>query len=461
MRPMRYLARVTIELTTPMLIGGDAGELSDRVFVTDANGLPTIPGTSLVGVLRHAFAEIHGAATVDNLFGFQSDNEGHGSRLAVSFGLIHDQTDTPVEGLRDSAAIDSDPVLEQARRGIMRDHVRIGHHGAVDGDGKFDQTVVAAGHRFTFELELAGTAEDETLWRQLLSLLSSGRLRLGGSTRRGLGAFVVRRLVGDRFDLTEPGQFAAYARHPVSLAAPGNLPNIEVQAKPGDDELVCLRLKPESFWMFGGGTFDGTGDGSADMLPVAERRIRWHDGRGTVGEEEILIPGSSVKGALAHRCAYYAHALAGVFADGLDEEELERVLSERPEPVIELFGMARDTDDGRAEGRSGRIFIDDIFLPADRYQQKEVAHVSIDRFTGGPIDGALFFEKPFFGGDDIPLTIRVQNPDDLSDAAREILKRALTDLGEGLLPLGGGVNRGNGVFTAQAALPAWLAGGEQ
>jgi len=54
----RYLARLTIEFETAFIIGGGQDDLLfDDVFVADANGLPTLPGSSLAGVLRHAWAD--------------------------------------------------------------------------------------------------------------------------------------------------------------------------------------------------------------------------------------------------------------------------------------------------------------------------------------------------------------------------------------------------------------------
>ena len=47
------LAHVTIELSTPLTIGtGNGDDLNDSTCVLDTNGLPTIPGTSLAGMLR-------------------------------------------------------------------------------------------------------------------------------------------------------------------------------------------------------------------------------------------------------------------------------------------------------------------------------------------------------------------------------------------------------------------------
>ena len=75
-------------------------------------------------------------------------------------------------------------------------------------------------------------------------------------------------------------------------------------------------------------------------------------------------------------------------------------------------------------------------------------HVSIDRFTGGAIDGALFSEKVIDGRDlELKTTIMVKDTGEegLNDAL-ECLERALKDIDLGTLTFGGGSGRGHGTF---------------
>src|SRR5271169_2574640 len=153
--PLRYAARVTIEFTTPFIIGaGDPDLFSDAVFVADANGLPALPGSSIAGVLRHELtASINNGSSmskdiIDDLFGFQEKDAGKGSRLRVSWGCIHDSRNIPVEGIADPARLDGE-VLNKARYAMQRDHVCITHKGTAKKQGKFDERSVTAGHRFT------------------------------------------------------------------------------------------------------------------------------------------------------------------------------------------------------------------------------------------------------------------------------------------------------------------------
>lgn len=69
--------------------------------------------------------------------------------------------------------------------------------------------------------------------------------------------------------------------------------------------------------------------------------------------------------------------------------------------------------------------------------------VSIDRFTGGTRDGALFNEQPLFGGRQSLVTVDLQlaNPQEYEIG---LLLLLLKDLWTGDLPLGGEISTGRG-----------------
>ena len=193
----------------------------------------------------------------------------------------------------------------------------------------------------------------------------------------------------------------------------------------------------------------GFGNDVADMTYVSNPCVIWKSGKGTFEEKEkfILIPASSVKGALSHRTAYYYNQLEGVFADGLTQKQLEEKAGSGNRAVRTLFGSAGD-EHGRNKVRGRAIFSDVIVEKPSSARDKVLNHVSIDRFTGGAINGALFDEETLFAkGTEFALTILVSR--DAADEPNVIgaFEKALEDVCSGLLPLGGGVGRGNGTFT--------------
>lgn len=109
--------------------------------------------------------------------------------------------------------------------------------------------------------------------------------------------------------------------------------------------------------------------------------------------------------------------------------------------ITKLFGT--EVDNQRAGSiQASRVQVDETLIegtPPDWVQ----ARVSIDRFTGGALDGALFTEKPIFGvnGVVVTLNLRLINPE---PGEIGLLLLALKDLWTGDLPIGGERSIGRG-----------------
>ena len=89
----------------------------------------------------------------------------------------------------------------------------------------------------------------------------------------------------------------------------------------------------------------------------------------------------------------------------------------------------------------------DLLLDHTSFDEKILNHVAIDRFTGGAKPGALFSEKVTVGrGQTLNIEIqvnhsRVEKEEEGRDAIT-VFEESLQHLCCGLLPLGGGVQRG-------------------
>ena len=92
-----------------------------------------------------------------------------------------------------------------------------------------------------------------------------------------------------------------------------------------------------------------------------------------------------------------------------------------------------------------------MFISPDKYDQKLINHVSIDRFTGGAMPGKLFSDKPVYlkANNKIKLKIYVEKTALTNSNIKESLKLALLDLTQGRLQLGAGSGRGHGYFIAE------------
>lgn len=55
----RMIARITLEATSPLAVGsGEKDIITDAPVARDVNDLPYIPGTSLMGIIRHSLKDL-------------------------------------------------------------------------------------------------------------------------------------------------------------------------------------------------------------------------------------------------------------------------------------------------------------------------------------------------------------------------------------------------------------------
>lgn len=460
----RFLARVVIEAAAPLNIGsGNKGIKSDSLVVRDVNGLPFIPGTTLAGLLRHSLPQ----EEQEVLMGSRSC----GSSLVITEAKIVDADGTPVDGIAPSEILDSE-FLSRYKELPIRQHVKIGHRGATVRHGKFDEEIVLKGTRFCFEIEfVADNKSQESQIKKLLSCLLSDTFRIGSGSRSGFGQIDVVSCKYQMVDLTNEKELALYLKKSSSLSQEweGFTDDIleELKAlKPASDGWVeyQLRLTPEDFFFFG----SGYGNDTADMTFVRESYVDWNGNVATMIEKEqvLLIPASSVKGALSHRLAFHYNKLVGNTVESLQEKGLapEDFTGKNNPAVKALFGSEGEKSErgGELIGKQrGNVLVSDV-METRFIQPKLLNHVSIDRFTGGAIDGALFTEQVVYGGrQELPvMTLFVRSDALKDDIILKAWESALEDLCKGMLPLGGGSNRGHGVFKGSLTKNGQLLYGE-
>ncbi len=438
----RFLARFVIEAETPLAVGsGEKDILTDALVATDVNGLPYIPGTAIAGVVRHMIEEVKSESfDANQIFGFQAKKDGRGSEIIFTEAKILNSKGEVIDGM-DLKAKD-DLLLKYYADLPIRQHVRINEKGVTDKAGKFDEQVIFAGTRFCFEIEMvAKDAKDEANFQKALEQIQSKTFRIGSGTRCGFGEIKVIKLYKRSLDLKQANDLELYLSKSSNLSEEwcGWKKHDILNDDKADGWITYeLKLQPEDFFLFG----SGFGDDEVDMTPEKEKKVIWKDGEGELSEERVLIPASSVKGALAHRVAFHYNRLKERFAGCTGDKEPK--VGNENEAVQALFGYENQKE--KKQVRGNLLFSDVI---GDRsLEDKILNHVAIDRFTGGAIDGALFSEKTTYGkGQEFTLTILAKCDAFKGDKIQDSLEAAMIDICKGMLPLGGGVNRGNGVFT--------------
>ena len=428
----RFLAHVIIEAKTPLKVGGGKNDLFlDAPVQRDWNGLPMILGTSVAGILRRAFEDLKGVDDKNEIFGMKDErdpNKQKGSRLIISNALLLvDKNNKVCEEL----LLEKSEFLRLFDILPIRDHVAIGANGVAKDTGKFDEEVVFKGTRFKFSLEFDGSKEE---FEEILNLLCDPTLRLGSGSSKGFGSLGILEIKWGEF---EPDRYSSslnfssdeFVKFMPDSAADSNLKrHIRYE----------LKILPDDFFMFG----SGFGDKDGDQTPVLESVIDYKNER--LSKRKILIPASSVKGALSHRTAFHFNKINKRFG------EKAKVGSEN-EAVREIFGYEKNKND---KGAKGKILISDCFLDYDEAKDTKVfEHVSIDRFTGGAIDSALFQEKAIAKRDEFIIEILLRNDvcgdkekEKTFNNALEAIETALDDVVQERLSLGGATTKGYGFF---------------
>lgn len=436
----RLLARFIIEATTPIAVGtGEKDIFTDAVVAKDVNGLPYIPGTTIAGVVRSMLDPDKNS----ELFGFQENKQGRGSEICFTEAKLLDSHGIPVDGIKAKSFIEGDSLLSKYASLPIRQHVRINDKGTATDMGKYDEQVVFAGSRFCFEIEIVS---DKTHTDQLNTVIDSVKhesFRLGGGTRKGFGEISIVDLKCVTLDLTDTEQLAKYISKSSNLEESGKWQGWE-SADCGQKlysgwKVYELEISPIDFMMFGSGY--GDDEGNADMTTVKASKVRWtDDGKGGLEQQLVLIPATSLKGALRHRTAYHYNIKKGIRAEELSEEQMHDVLLNN-ETEIALFGCNKDNEFTR-----GNVILNDII--EQKATPKILQHIAVDRYTGGTIDGALFAEQvDYSAGKTYSTKILVNS--NVKEEYLEAFEKSLKDLTEGKLPLGGGVNRGHGFFYGQ------------
>lgn len=441
----RFLARFVIEAKTPLAVGsGEKDITTDALVATDVNGLPYIPGTAIAGVVRSMIGE----ESAKTFFGYQVPNkkkDGKGSEIIFTEAKILNSKGEVVDGLN-IYAIDKDPLLKEYKELPIRQHARISEKGVTVKGGKFDEQVVFAGTRFCFELEMVSDGNNYSDFESVLSQINNKTFRIGSGTRCGFGEVEVVEMQRAKLDLSKPNELELYLDKSSNLSEDWNGwqrdENIEKETLSTDWVEYKLSLQPEDFFLFG----SGFGDEDVDMTPVKARKVEWSNGCGKLSDKMVLIPATSVKGALSHRVAFHWNKLNGYYAGNPEAK-----VGKDNFAVKTLFGSEGEKE-GKGQLRGNVIFSDIIERKSVR--DKILNHVAIDRFTGGAMDGALFSEKTTYvieKESPFEMSVLVKNEmlskkDKKNVTVGEALEVALQDICKGMLPLGGGINRGNGIF---------------
>ncbi|MCA9987783.1 MAG: hypothetical protein KDE59_25915 [Anaerolineales bacterium] len=449
----RIVARIVVEgdltLQSPAHFGnGDQDDLTDMPLLTDLRDgkTPLLPGASVAGALRSFLRTceqgyLAGVPRYDDFAdpaGFRAAQQREWNslerQLFGGFGIEE------TGGERRQLSEQSSLIVEDAfgrHHHIERRHgVKLDKATRTAEDKKlFDTQLWAAGTTFPLRLELViRHGDDANALKQALVIalggFSDGHITLGARKRRGYGAVQVTQWRVRQYDLHNPQHLCDWLENgPESLphnTAVADLPTALDVTQPLIDARRAFHLRA-TFALDGSLLIRAEGRSSsvADFVHLQARQAD--------GQEMPILSGTSLAGALRARAAKIANTIG---------------TPERAKAMIDrLFGP--EMDGARTTPKASRLLVRETAIDrgvADLVQNR----VSIDRFTGGARDTALFNEQPVWGKPETTITmdLRLLNP---KDADVGLLLLLLKDLWTGDLPLGGESSVGRGRLKGKEA----------
>lgn len=444
----RYELTIPVELTSELHIGG-VDPVPDRdgegtVIRFNRNGLkePTIPGRSIRGAVRAACdllweerklkddpSGVFSETNWKSLWGDDLTHHEGGSpddlrpvrRSALTFHAVsfpeykdRDSGESPLPrrhgvGIDRTTGAASDGALyehEFLPRGTRFD-IRItaeGRDGAQKNDTERKDNKQSDG--------IPGPAPSDSVKKLLeviFHILKSGAVCLGGRTSSGQGTIQViepkLRRTGKTTDagaLTAPADVLdaligeAEEGTPIplelggwSLQEPARI-RITWWSPTGifvaEDQELTDRRKEEAQ--------KKNPEANGVTEPLRDPSVDWD-------EAQLLIPGTSIRGALRSRASRIARTVLAAEAENkltpFTSHDVHEQIAAEPNLVRYMFGCteyrgAITVHDCRSKKRGTRV---------------EVTHNAIDRWTGGVIDGGLFTEAVYLGTHWEPITIDI------------------------------------------------------
>ena len=452
----RYELTIPVELTSELHIGG-VDPVPDHdgegtVIRFNRNGLkePTIPGRSIRGavraacdVARQALEESADPATQDggafskeNWISLWGDDTDYTGKSANDRGLPSDAS-LPI---RKSALtfhavsfpqykdIDSGESPLPRRHGVGIDRTT----GAASDGALYEHEFLPRGTRFTIRITAEGR-DDEKMGRDqsegipepassksvkkllefIVDVLTSGAICLGGRTGSGQGTIQV---IEPKLRRTAKTTDAGTPAEPADVL--DALIGEDAEGTPIPLELGGWSLEEPARitidWWSPTGIFIAEDEKLTKQRKTAKEDENKEKG---INEEvheviyplrdpseewenaQLLIPGTSIRGALRSRASRIARTVLAAKNElsTFASHDLHEQIAAEPNLVRYMFGSTE---------YRGAVTVHDC-LSTKRGKRIEVTHNAIDRWTGGVIDGGLFTEAVYLGTKWQPITIDI------------------------------------------------------
>lgn len=444
-------AYILFETESPLAIGGNSSELTDKDFIKNSKGEPFIPATSLTGKYRSLFSKEEAEKYFGKIIKKTDENENNDkvpveqsveSSIIVYDGVIHKSS----KEIEDKVIAEGNNELnnkEKSKRKPnfnVRDGIKLDKFRNVEEGKKYNFEILDPGCEFWTALEYSSDEKDVV--EKILSAWFSGDIICGGKSTRGLGRLKVIKIKTIIFDLEDKNarkdwlDFDIYDEKCI-VDGCDNVKWIDLDESSVNNKYVSDDIKIIL-------TLDQAGpltvrEYSTDVSKtdkngnIIESAADYSQISFKIGDTiSAVIPGTAWAGAFRHNMA----ANIGTACNNLslNWENAEILLED-------IFGKVKEKK--KEESMRSKISFSETYF--DNGELKKYSRNAIDRFSQGAVDKALHTEKMYYGGKDGKLVITI--PKGIEDKFIKVLAASVADLHEGFLAIGGEASVGRGLFT--------------
>lgn len=379
--------KIKFVLASPLAIGSGENTSTDSDVILDSKGNPVIPATAFAGVIRHYL----GVECNDRneVFGYINGQEHCESKIRFYDAVSVSDSFVTV---RDCVALENKVAKKSA---------------------KFDMEAVESGAEFVTLTELRDYNDYDNQIREAIRALNNGYLRIGSKTSRGYGQIKITELKSAEFDLSDEKSRRKWLDfEPFDYFSDKCYENCDIDEDYRNKfTKIHLELKQNGAISIRSYTVKNADDiSSADYVQLSTK------------DNIPVIPGTSWAGAFRERFLQFS----------------DKNLTDK------LFGFV---DEKSKNQKKSGIYFSESRLNGGNW--KVITRNSIDRFSAGTKDGALYTEKTYYNGK-CGLDIFIADSDEFSEYIK-ILSAVICDLDRGFLAVGGLSSVGRGLFSVEKA----------
>lgn len=380
--------KIDFKLASALSVGGNISFSTDRDIVYNGNGIPYIPASTLAGIYRGFYSD----KTADKYFGSKSD-------YTDSKIYIYD------------AEIKENKYNVSKRDCVGLDKWKTSIEGA-----KFDFEVIEAGAEFVTYMEQDIYESDKYTADVVADMWAADKIRIGGKTSRGLGKVKTKSVKMKSFLFKNDNSvkdwldFDMYDEECWKGCIVWNSENDKENHWSENTEhkriILQLSLKQVSPIIIRTYTTD---------IEDADYKQLTYTKYNNEGKESVaVIPGTSWAGSFRHHM------------ENMNICDIKKI-----------FGYCE-----KNKSQSSSVYFSESIIEGSK--SKTVSRNSIDRFSGGTIDGALFTESMCYGG---RTSLEIEFDINSESGFYKAIAMSVADLNEGFISVGGETSVGHGIFS--------------